>query len=329
MEWPLLQYDGHWHVAASRGRYEDRGAIECLLRPFSVVVSRSRRAFALGFVFKPNGPVYTNKKSPIPESAPAYSGSGLSYAITVLSFFLVYWATTYSQPPGYWEPGARPFSTFVIPAFAAFGAYEIAGFAGIKFRWRDRWAPAEIARLERWRDNLPKQVLLLLSIGFKAARFTLAVVLLACAGASLVALWSGDVNQARFQENHDQRVRQVLHARQRTGLYGKKKVHFGDYELASFWEWKSNRVQVDPNGARNDASDQAKQNAILNHLRSPGVKEIAGTYRGYPATHVVDPVNRRCVVLVERGKGIEFTEGLELSADQLESLLKTGDLPKR
>ena len=93
-------------------------------------------------------------------------------------------------------------------------------------------------------------------------------------------------------------------------------------------EWKSNDRESGHKGERGEASNQSKQDAILDHLRSPGVREIAGTYKGVPVKHIVDPITRHCVVLIERGHSTEFVQGLELSNDQMETLLKTGDLLK-
>jgi len=231
----------------------------------------------------------------------------------------------YSKPPGYAARGLS-FATFVIPTFAAFGAYEIAGIAGIKFRWRERWAPADIERLDRWRENLRNQDRLNLLMYMNSARFAATVALVACAGVSFAILWSFAAEQSRLHQKHDQVVRELLRRPARTGLYRKNKVHFGDHEPEGFFEWKSNGRVLGHKGERIEASNQAKQDAILDHLHSPGVREVAGTYRGFPAKHIVDPLTRRSVVLVERGDVAEFVDGLELSSDQLQTLLKTGEL---
>ncbi len=120
--------------------------------------------------------------------------------------------------------------------------------------------------------------------------------------------------------------REISQRPMRTGTYGKKEVHFGEIELASFSEWKSNG-DFGGRGQQNDSSNQARQVALLDHLNSPGVREIAGTWGPSRVKHVVDPVTRRCVVLIERGQSFEFKRGLQLSNDQMERLLKTGKLP--
>jgi len=172
----------------------------------------------------------------------------------------------------------------------------------------------------------------------KAARFTGVVVLVACTGLSFFMLSVGAAMQHRFQEKHDRNVREIMQRRRdraareisqrpmRTGTYGKKEVHFGEMELASFSEWKSNG-DFGGRGQQNDSSNQARQVALLDHLNSPGVREIAGTWGPSRVKHVVDPVTRRCVVLIERGQSFEFKRGLQLSNDQMERLLKTGKLP--
>ena len=176
-------------------------------------------AFAVGFVFKPDGLYFNLRKGGrIPESARCYSGSALSYGIIVLSFFIVYSAMIYgiySKPGGYVARGLS-FATFVIPTFAAFGAYKMAGIAGIKFRWRERWAPAEIERLDRWRENLTEQDRSRLSMYMKAARLSAMVALVACAAVSFAIVWSFAANQSRLQQRRDQVVQQNLHRRART-----------------------------------------------------------------------------------------------------------------
>jgi hypothetical protein len=65
------------------------------------------------------------------------------------------------------------------------------------------------------------------------------------------------------------------------------------------------------------------RSAILNHLNSPGVQRISGTYRGMKVTHVVDPTTGLNVILDEAGN---FVGGWKLGAEQLASVLQSGRL---
>ena len=65
------------------------------------------------------------------------------------------------------------------------------------------------------------------------------------------------------------------------------------------------------------------RNAILDHINSPSVQRISGTYRGMQVTHVVDPNTGLNVILDGAGN---FIGGWKLSAEQLQSVLNGGRL---
>ena len=63
--------------------------------------------------------------------------------------------------------------------------------------------------------------------------------------------------------------------------------------------------------------------AIKAHVQSPDVQVIEGTYRTDPARIFVDPKTGLTVITKPSG---EFVSGWKLNPQQLEILLKTGNL---
>lgn len=63
--------------------------------------------------------------------------------------------------------------------------------------------------------------------------------------------------------------------------------------------------------------------AINQHINSPGVRAIQGTYRGSPVTHYVNPSSGLNVIV---GPNNQFISGWQLGADQLMNVLKHGGL---
>ena len=71
-------------------------------------------------------------------------------------------------------------------------------------------------------------------------------------------------------------------------------------------------------------ANAAKFSAEINqHINSPGVTKIAGTYRGNPVTHYVDPATGLNVIADPSGV---FVSGWKLSTAQLQNVLKHGGL---
>ena len=63
--------------------------------------------------------------------------------------------------------------------------------------------------------------------------------------------------------------------------------------------------------------------AVNQHINSPGVRSIAGTYRGSPVTHYLDPGTGLNVIV---DPASNYISGWTLGAEQLESVLATGSL---
>jgi hypothetical protein len=63
--------------------------------------------------------------------------------------------------------------------------------------------------------------------------------------------------------------------------------------------------------------------AVNQHINSPGVRTITGTYRGNPVTHYLDPSSGLNVVADPAGN---YVSGWRLGAEQLEGVLTTGRL---
>ena len=63
--------------------------------------------------------------------------------------------------------------------------------------------------------------------------------------------------------------------------------------------------------------------AINQHVNSPSVTVVQGTYRGSPATHYFDPSTGLNVVADQSGN---YVTGLRLGVDQMQNLLRSGAL---
>ena len=63
--------------------------------------------------------------------------------------------------------------------------------------------------------------------------------------------------------------------------------------------------------------------AIHQHINSPGVRAINGSYRGMPVTHYLDPSTGLNVIVDKAGN---FISGWKLSAGQLQNVLTHGGL---
>jgi hypothetical protein len=63
--------------------------------------------------------------------------------------------------------------------------------------------------------------------------------------------------------------------------------------------------------------------AINNHVNSPMVKSIKGTYRGQPVIHFIDPNIGLNTIFTLSG---EFISGWKLKLPQLQNVLKRGSL---
>ena len=77
------------------------------------------------------------------------------------------------------------------------------------------------------------------------------------------------------------------------------------------------------NGNYNSSNAQQFENAVQNHVLSPKVKPISGTYKGQPVTHYLDPKTGLNVIKDSNGK---FVSGWKLGSAQLENVLKHGGL---
>ena len=84
--------------------------------------------------------------------------------------------------------------------------------------------------------------------------------------------------------------------------------HGADFGLRGNW-----------NPAR--AADASR--AIHQHINSPAVRAIEGTYRGNPVTHYLDPSTGLNVIADPSGR---FVSGWRLGAEQLENVLTSGRL---
>ena len=76
-------------------------------------------------------------------------------------------------------------------------------------------------------------------------------------------------------------------------------------------------------GNYNAANGAAFRSAINQHINSPGVQVIQGTYRGTPVTHYVNPQTGLNVMSNSAG---EFLSGWRLSPQQLQHVTTTGKL---
>jgi RHS repeat-associated protein len=76
-------------------------------------------------------------------------------------------------------------------------------------------------------------------------------------------------------------------------------------------------------GNYNAANGAAFRSAINQHINSPGVQVIQGTYRGTPVTHYVNPQTGLNVMSNSAG---EFLSGWKLSPQQLQHVTTTGKL---
>ncbi len=63
--------------------------------------------------------------------------------------------------------------------------------------------------------------------------------------------------------------------------------------------------------------------AVRQHVSSPGVRVIEGSYRGNPVTHFVDPKTGLNVIVDPAGN---YVSGWRLGAEQLEGVLSSGRL---
>jgi hypothetical protein len=99
----------------------------------------------------------------------------------------------------------------------------------------------------------------------------------------------------------------VLHFTERNLQKGFTK-HGADFGLRGNW---------------NSSRAEEFRNVVNQHINSPGVRVIAGTYRGDPVVHYVDPRTGLNVVADRVGN---YVSGWRLGAEQLESVLATGRL---
>jgi hypothetical protein len=76
-------------------------------------------------------------------------------------------------------------------------------------------------------------------------------------------------------------------------------------------------------GNNNHANREKFQEAIENHVDSPGTQKIEGTYRGDPVIHYVDPATGRNVMTDRNGN---FLSAWKLSAGQLQNVTERGSL---
>jgi len=76
-------------------------------------------------------------------------------------------------------------------------------------------------------------------------------------------------------------------------------------------------------GTANKANLSKFSSALNQHINSPGVKTIQGTYRGNPVTHHVDPSTGLNVMSDSAGN---FISGWKLNPAQLENVLSRGSL---
>ena len=76
-------------------------------------------------------------------------------------------------------------------------------------------------------------------------------------------------------------------------------------------------------GNWNKATASKFNSAINQHINSPGIKIINGTYRGQPAVHYLNPTTGLNVISRPNG---QFWSGWKLSPEQLQNVLKHGDL---
>lgn len=76
-------------------------------------------------------------------------------------------------------------------------------------------------------------------------------------------------------------------------------------------------------GNYNAANGTAFRSAINQHINSPGVQVMQGTYRGNPVTHYVNPQTGLNAMSNSAG---EFLSGWKLSPQQLQHVLTSGKL---
>ena len=76
-------------------------------------------------------------------------------------------------------------------------------------------------------------------------------------------------------------------------------------------------------GNYNPANAKKFNEAIQNHLNSPGVKEISGSYRGNPVSFHTNPNTGLTVIQNPNGS---FLSGWKLNPQQLQHVLKDGKL---
>ena len=76
-------------------------------------------------------------------------------------------------------------------------------------------------------------------------------------------------------------------------------------------------------GNQNNQTLAQFQAAILTHVQAPGTQAIAGTYRGNPVTHFLDPNTQLNVIRTQAG---DFLSGWRLSNQQLQHVQANGQL---
>ncbi|MEM6737166.1 MAG: colicin D domain-containing protein [Bacteroidota bacterium] len=87
---------------------------------------------------------------------------------------------------------------------------------------------------------------------------------------------------------------------------------------------KSRRVgDFGVTGNFNKANAAKFNSAINQHINSPGVRAIQGTYRGNPVTHYVNPNTGLNVISNPNGT---FLSGWKLNPAQLQNVLQHGGL---